>query len=308
MSDRIAVPPPGLPASDRSLAFLARRPRLVMTVTVLAGAFVGWVWLASMIAGMLAATDMATLGPGMAVFNHLNGFAELPEAVRAGLAVLCAPAAGELWGVSDAATVLAMWLMMVLAMMLPTAAPMLAAYADRAEAAIARGERPVSVLVPAAGYLTVWCGFALVATAAQWGLGALRAFNAAMGPMTLVLASTTLIAAGLYQFTPMKNACLTRCRLPGAFFDARWATRTASVYRLGFDQGLYCLGCCWALMAVMFAVGVMNVIWTAVLGLAMAIEKSTLNPWVSRVIGAVLIVWGAALLAASPVGVRLLHL
>ncbi|WP_407051391.1 DUF2182 domain-containing protein [Methyloraptor flagellatus] len=307
MTDHVA-PPPMLPAPDRGLAFLARHPRGLMLATVFVGAAIGWAWLAAMIAAMLAATDMAALGPGMELFNYFNGLTEIPESVRAGLAVLCAPAPGAAWSLGDVASVFAMWVTMVLAMMLPTAAPMLAAYAGRAEIAIAAGERPVSVLVPAAGYLTVWLGFAIVATGAQAGLTALRAFNAAMGPMTLVLGATTLLAAGVYQFTPLKQACLTRCRLPASFFAVRWSSETAQVYRLGLEQGLNCLGCCWALMAVMFAVGVMNVVWIAVLGLVMGLEKATLNPWVSRVIGVALIAWGLGLIAASPVGARLLHL
>lgn len=302
-----------LAASDRGLVWLARRPRPVMVATVGLGAAVGWGWLATVVGAMLATTDMATLGPGMGAFNLLNGFAGLPESVRAALAVICSPDGAHFgmpgsgaWGPGDLAVVFVMWVTMALAMMLPTAAPMLAAYADRAEAALAGGERPVSVLALAAGYMTVWIGFAAAATLGQWALTSLKALTPAMAPASLVLAGTTLVAAGLYQFTPMKNACLARCRAPAAFFFARWADRVSGVWRLGVEQGLYCFGCCWALMTVMFAVGVMNVVWIAVIGVVMLVEKTTLNPWISRAIGAALILWGLALLAASPVGQRLL--
>ncbi|MEJ1159352.1 DUF2182 domain-containing protein [Prosthecomicrobium sp. N25] len=306
---------PHLAAPDRSLAWLARRPRTVMIATVATGAALGWAWLAAVVGSMLASTDMATLGPGMGILNGLNGLAGLPESVRASIAVLCSPDGAHFgmpgagaWGPRDLAVVFLMWVMMALAMMLPTAAPMLGTYADIAEAAARKGERAVSVLVLAAGYLTVWVGFSALATLAQWGLTALRALTPAMAPASLVLAGTTLIAAGLYQFTPMKHACLVRCRSPMPFFFARWTERAAGVYRLGLEQGLFCFGCCWALMTVMFAVGVMNVVWIAVIGVAMAVEKTVSILWLSRAIGAALILWGAALLLASPVGARLLEM
>jgi predicted metal-binding membrane protein len=123
-----------------------------------------------------------------------------------------------------------------------------------------------------------------------------------MAPATLVLAGTTLVAAGIYQFTPAKLACLARCQRPILFPMDRRYESLGEVFRLGLVQGLLCLGCCWALMTVMFAVGVMNVLWIATLGLMMAIEKTVFNVWVPRAIGVVLIVWGLSLLAVSEPG------
>jgi predicted metal-binding membrane protein len=299
---------PHLSSPDRGLAWLAARPRHALWATVLVGAGLGWAALLAMVAGggMAGGGGLAALGPGMGVFDAIAGFASLPEPIRAGLKALCLPSTGAAWGASDLALVAAMWVTMAFAMMLPTAAPMLRTYADIAETAARKGERAVPVLVLAAGYLTVWIGFAVLATAAQWGLIELRLVTPAMAPASLVLSGTTLVAAGLYQFTPMKNACLTRCRAPFSYFFARWTTAPAAVYRQGLEQGLNCLGCCWALMAVMFAVGVMNLVWIALIGVAMAVEKATSGPWPSRVIGAALVVWGLAMLAASPPGQRLL--
>lgn len=288
------------------------RPHLAMLALVGLGTALGWAYLAAMVAAMVPEMDMTSFGPGMGVFNFFNRFDGLPPDVRAALAALCLPTGGHFgmpstgpWGVSDLALVFAMWVTMVAAMMLPTAAPMLSRVADTAEARRS-GAAPVALV--AAGYVGVWIGFAAVATLGQWGLTSLRMMSPAMGPVTLVLAATTLVAAGLYQFTPLKHACLVRCRRPVAYYDAAWTDRPGRFLRLGVDEGLNCLGCCAALMAVMFAVGVMNVVWIAVLGIVMFVEKTTLSIGASRAIGVLLVAWGLALAALSPAGQRLLGL
>lgn len=292
---------------------LGARPRLVMVAAVAVGTLAGWLYLGAMIAAMVPEMDMATFGPGMEAFNAFNRFAGLSPDLRAALAVMCLPVEAHFgmpgqgdWGVRDLSLVFIMWVAMAMAMMLPTAVPVFSTYAEEAEAKGARGERPASVLWLIAGYLTVWVGYSLIATLAQWGLTELRALNPAMGPASLMLAGSTLIAAGLYQFTPAKQGCLIRCQMPTRYIVANWSTDAKGVLRLGVEQGLFCLGCCFALMTVMFAVGVMNVIWIAVIGVAMIAEKTIAHPAVSRVIGGVLLVWGTALIWASPVGERLL--
>ena len=123
-----------------------------------------------------------------------------------------------------------------------------------------------------------------------------------MEPVADVLAGTTLVAAGIYQFTPAKAACLTRCQNPFPYFFSRWTDKTAGVFRLGLEQGLFCLGCCWALMIVMFAVGVMNVVAIAVLTLIMAIEKTVPLRWISHGVGVLLLAAGALVLLFSEPG------
>ena len=167
---------------------------------------------------------------------------------------------------------------MVLAMMLPTAAPMLSTYATLADTAVKRSEPVISVWVLAAGYLVVWLAFSVVASIAQIGLslaGTLTAFGA---PATMLLSGGVLLAAGIYQFTPAKLACLTKCQNPFLYFFSNWTTDRIGIFRLGLAQGLYCLGCCWALMAVKFAVGVMNLVWVAFLCALMVIEKNCRKP------------------------------
>ena len=107
------------------------------------------------------------------------------------------------------------------------------------------------------------------------------------------------MAAGLYQFTPAKHACLTRCQNPFPYFFSKWTDSPIGIFRIGVDQGLFCLGCCWALMTVMFAVGVMNLVWIAFLGALMVIEKSVPNRWVPRGIGVFLLTLGVLVLAGA---------
>jgi predicted metal-binding membrane protein len=152
-----------------------------------------------------------------------------------------------------------------------------------------------------AGYVTVWLGFAFGATALQAALARAALLDPAMAAASPLFSGAVFVAAGVYQFTALKHACLTRCQRPFPFFFANWSNAPRGVFRLGWRQGLYCLGCCWATMLAMFAVGVMNVIWMAALGLIMTAEKMTSTGRVSRVIGAVFIAIGAAFIMISTV-------
>lgn len=284
------------------------RLRVYLAVAVVAS--IGWAYLALIIADMLPRMDMASLGPGMQFFNEFNIFKGLPEEARAALAVLCLPSGSETFGMPsqgswtgmDFAVVLLMWVMMTLAMMLPSAAPMLATFAELSETKQRKFFLPLSVTILGLGYLTMWAGYSLVAASGQWLLTEARALSPVMAPATMVLTATTLIAAGLYQFTPSKRACLTRCQRPGPYFSARTASSYFGIYKLGLEQGLFCLGCCWALMAVMFAVGIMNIVWIAALGFFMATEKLIHATWFPRAVGVFLVVWGLIILTASPGG------
>ena len=166
-------------------------------------------------------------------------------------------------------------------MMLPTAGPMILTYAEIADTAARKREPAASPLVLTAGYVAVWLGFALAATALQFALTQPALLDAGRGESRW-LAGAIFIGAGLYQFSALKQACLTLCQRPFPFFFANWTAEPRGVFRLGLRQGLYCLGCCWALMLVMFAVGAMNVVWMAALGVVMTIEKMTTTARFSR--------------------------
>jgi predicted metal-binding membrane protein len=186
---------------------------------------------------------------------------------------------------------------MVLAMMLPTAGPMILTYAEIADTAARKGEPVVSPLVLIAGYLTVWLGFALAVALAQVTLTPAALPGAEGGG--LLLSGAALIGAGLYQFSSLKQACLTRCQRPFPFFFTRWTNEPRGVFRLGLLQGLYCLGCCWAMMLALFAVGAMNAVWMAALGVVMIIEKMTTTPRFARVAGLVFAAAGLGFVAVE---------
>ena len=187
--------------------------------------------------------------------------------------------------------VAAMWSAMMIAMMVPSAAPVILLYATvhrRSQ------DSPPATAAFLAGYLACWLGFSLLAAWLQ---------VAAASPMSMALGSqivsgTLLIAAGLYQLSPLKDACLGRCRSPAQFLARHYRPGPTGVVRLGLLHGAYCLGCCWLLMALLFVVGVMNIAWVAALTLLVAAEK--LLPggqWIARIAGAGLIAWGALLIA-----------
>jgi predicted metal-binding membrane protein len=270
---------------------LFARPKLIAAACVIALCALGWAALALIVTG----APGATFGP--------NASGLLPRLVDA----LCSPShahpglpAGA-WTVADAALVFLMWSAMALAMMLPSAAPMIYTYAEIAEAAARKREPIVSPLVIAAGYAAVWIGFAVAAAALQWALtrsGALDPAVAGTGPY---LAGALFLLAGLYQFSSLKHACLTQCQQPFPFFFRNWQTAPAGVFRLGLRQGLYCLGCCWAMMLLMFAVGTMNVVWMAGLGIVMAVEKLGATTRFTKLIGVAMIAAGVVLIARAVV-------
>jgi predicted metal-binding membrane protein len=260
-SSRPAVP-------DAFAAAVARRWRTITYVAIAAIAAIGWIVLARAAVGHGA----ATLGPGMATL------APLLERMGFEVAPYAAP---------DLAALFGMWLAMVLAMMLPTAAPTIAAHA-------AQGRNPGLV---GAGYLAVWAGVAVLATLLQAGLVEVGAYSPHMAPAGSALSASILIAAGIYQFTPLKGACLVRCRNPHV---AAAGGRTAfAAFRLGVEEGFACLGCCWTLMAVMFAAGLMNLVAMAVLGVLMGLEKVVSGFALTYATGIVLLIAGVGL-ASGP--------
>jgi predicted metal-binding membrane protein len=182
-------------------------------------------------------------------------------------------------------------------MMLPTAGPMILTYAEIADTAAHKREPVVSPLVLTAGYVAVWFGFAILAAMLQWMLARMGLLET--GSASRTVSGTLFIAAGLYQFSALKQSCLTQCQRPFPFFFSNWTEKPAGVFRLGLRQGLYCLGCCWAMMLVMFSVGTMNLVWMAVLGVLMTIEKLSATPRFSKTVGVAFVVAGFAMAAWS---------
>jgi predicted metal-binding membrane protein len=167
-----------------------------------------------------------------------------------------------------------MWLAMTLAMMIPTAAPMLSTYLDIAEAAKAKSMAIVSPLVLTAGYGAVWIIFALTAAFIQWSL----VVSGHSGFVDGRFAGLVLVGAGAYQFSSLKHACLSKCRMPMPYFLAHWTDRRTGVFRMGVEQGITCFGCCWPLMSLSFVAGLMNIAWMGAIGALMVLEKSVPQP------------------------------
>jgi predicted metal-binding membrane protein len=182
-----------------------------------------------------------------------------------------------------------MWWLMMAAMMLPSAAPAILLYA-RVREQRGAGGAVVQPWVFALGYLAVWLLFSVIAAEAQRTLA---------GPaMTLggpIFASTILVAAGVYQLSPLKGSCLRQCRSPAQFLSQHWSPGATGAVRLGLLHGAYCVGCCWMLMALLFVGGVMNFAWIAALTLIVGIEKVVpRGDLIGRAAGVALIAWGAA--------------
>jgi predicted metal-binding membrane protein len=222
------------------------------------------------------------------------GMAEIDEALQ--------PLPAAPWTLADALVVFVMWAVMMAAMMLPSATPMIllhATLARRANQRSAAGHAATGAF--ALGYLAVWIAFSVAATALQVALERAALLSPAMRTTSIALAGGVLIAAGIYQWTPLKHACLRHCRSPLAFVMAHWRPGTAGAWSMGLKHGSYCVGCCWLLMLLLFVGGVMNLGWIAGIALFVLLEKFVpAGHWVGRAAGLVLVGWGAAaLLAAS---------
>jgi predicted metal-binding membrane protein len=199
------------------------------------------------------------------------------------------------WSAGHFAFMLAMWVVMMIGMMTPSVAPMVLLYVEIGRQGAARGQPFASAGWFVAGYLLAWILFAVVATLAQWLLEWRAIVTPMMAGASRMLGGVVLAAAGLYQWLPVKQKCLTQCRAPLAFVQRHGGFQASArgSLRLGWLHGGYCIGCCWVLMALLFAFGVMNLIWIAGLMIFVLLEKVV--PWpraLSRVSGAVAIVVG----------------
>ena len=208
-----------------------------------------------------------------------------------------------MWSLGYSVIMLLMWWVMMVAMMTPSAAPMILLYARATRHAQHGGQLQPGVASTAAfagGYLLVWLGFSIGATLLMWMLERAGVSSATrMASTGAWLSGGLLIAAGLYQFSPLKNVCLRVCRAPAEFLSRHWRPGASGAMRMGFEHGAFCVGCCWVLMALLFVGGVMNLLWIAILAILVLAEKvAPAGFWISRVSGAVLIAWGVATLVA----------
>jgi predicted metal-binding membrane protein len=203
------------------------------------------------------------------------------------------------WSLGYGVLVFVMWAVMMVAMMLPSAAPVTLLVAGIARKRAASGsEAAMPTVLFVAGYLGVWVAFAALATLLQWQLEEARLLSDTMALASMAAAAAVLIAGGVYQWTPLKQACLRHCRSPLEFLLFHWRDGAAGAFVSGVRHGAFCLGCCWMLMALLFVGGVMNLAWIGGIALLVLIEKvSPWGGWTGRATGAVMIAWGVGTLA-----------
>lgn len=208
------------------------------------------------------------------------------------------------WSPTEFVLVFVMWSVMMVGMMTPSAAPMILIYARVGRQATLQGKSLAATGFFATGYLLAWVTFSLVATLAQWSLHKGLLLTPMMASASAAFSGAVLVAAGVYQWTPAKQACLRHCQTPIAFIlqhgGFRRTPRGSLV--LGFRHGLYCIGCCWTLMALLFVGGVMNLLWIAVISVLVLAEKVIpAGRGLSRVAGAVLVLGGLWMLGNTVV-------
>jgi len=205
------------------------------------------------------------------------------------------------WSIAYGFVVFAMWAVMMVAMMLPSAAPVTLLVANIARQRAAKsGAFGAGTALFVFGYLGVWFAFAAAATLLQWGLDEAGLMSDTMALANQVAAGIVLLVAGIYQWTPLKETCLRHCRSPLDFLLFHWREGRLGAFLSGLGHGAFCLGCCWMLMALLFVGGIMNLAWIAAIALLVLIEKTLpWGGWMGRLVGIVLVLWGAATLAMA---------
>ena len=280
--------------ADAAAEALLRRDRTVLIAGLLLLGALSWAWLLRGAGMEMSAWQMSQA----ALFPHLG--ADAPMSMEPGSMPMepgAMDAAG--WSVGRVAMMVAMWWVMMIAMMLPSVAPMVLLHAR----AVRHGQRrgriapgPVPTVWFLAGYLLVWLGFSLAAVALQWLLERSGALSGTMlWSQSRWLSAGVLAAAALYQFSPLKGMCLAHCQAPAEYLSTHWRPGAIGALGMGIGHGAYCVGCCWALMALLFVGGLMNLVWIAALAAFVLAEKLLpAGQAVSRIAALVLAVWAVA--------------
>ena len=257
------------------LETMLQRDRTVLIAGLVAVALVAWVSLCSMVWKTTATGTTGAMGMT----------SEMAMPVMQG------------WGAIEILLLFVMWAVMMVAMMVPSIAPLLLMFAwahRRMGGNRVMGSAGILLL----GYVLVWAGFSVLATLVQWGLHKAALLSSMMVSTSSVFGGLLLMAAGIFQFTPLKRACLAHCRSPLSFLMSHWQKGRLGTFIMGVKHGAYCVGCCWLLMTLLFTVGVMNLFWMAVIAVLVLAEKVTTNgDVIGRIAGGTLIVAGVALIA-----------
>ena len=276
------------------LESVLRRDRLVVVIALVAVIVLSWVYVLAGAGMGMSAFEMTRMTQPVGVIDSTQP--SVQGMSMGGTAVGGTMVTGA-WTVGYAVVIFFMWWVMMFGMMLPSAAPLLLLFARMMRKEKDKGAPYVPTGVFALGYVIMWAAFSAIATGAQWGLEASGLLSGIMVGTSAVLGAGLLIAAGVWQLTPWKNACLRHCRSPIGFLSAHWRPGRTGAFKMGLVHGAFCLGCCWFLMALLFYGGVMNLYW--IIGLALYILIEKLLPAGARIgqlTGVILIAWGATLL------------
>jgi predicted metal-binding membrane protein len=243
--------------TDATLATVLRRDRTIVAATLIVLIALAWAYV------LWLAADMDMGGMDM------TGFRMIPAGIG-----LMMPVAAP-WQPIEFAFVFAMWAVMMVGMMTPSVAPLILIYARVGRQAAAQQQPFAASAWLALGYLLAWIGFSFIATLAQWAVERIGWLTPTMESASGVFGGLILIAAGFYQWTPVKDSCLRQCQAPLQFIQRHGGFRADALgsLALGGRHGLYCVGCCWVLMALLFVGGVMNVLWVAAIMIVVLIEK-----------------------------------
>ena len=269
-------------ADTTVLEAVLRRDRFVVIGGLVAVILVAWVWI--------------VLGAG-------TGMSAVAMTQMAGMPGMDMMMERAVWTPAYASLIFAMWWVMMVAMMLPGAAPMVLLFARANRAQKARDRPYVATGIFAAGYLAAWGGFSALAAGLQWGLEQLELLSPMMTTTSWWLGGAILLAAGLWQLTPVKRVCLRHCRSPLSFLAQKWRPGRIGAFRMGLEHGTFCLGCCWFLMGLLFFGGIMNLLWIAGLAVYVLLEKTIpLGHWVGRAAGIAAASCGVLMLASAAAG------
>jgi predicted metal-binding membrane protein len=274
-------------SASRSLTeALLRRDRLIVIVGLVVVTAAAWTYVLAGAGMGMSAAEMTSMEAG----SRLWGLGRVT-------ATVIAPTEPQPWSFGYAVLMVTMWWVMMIAMMLPSASPMILLFA----AINSQQREQRSPFVPtgvfALGYLLAWLGFSIAATGLQWGLEQLTLMSPMMASASRPFSGAVLIAAGVYQLTPLKHACLRHCRSPVEFLTTHWRKGVSGALRIGLKHGAFCAGCCWVLMGLLFVGGVMNLFWIGGIALLVLIEKmAPAGNWVGSIAGIVFTLWGGAVI------------
>ena len=254
--------------SESSVESLLKRDRLVIAVGIVGLTALAWAYL------VYLARDMGGMDQGMMMAQMRS------------------------WTIADFGFMFLMWAVMMVGMMVPTAAPMVLLFAANSRRLREQQQPYVPTAVFLSGYVVVWSGFAVAATAGNWALHVNDLLSSMMGESaSAYLGGGLLIAAGLFQLSPLKYVCLKHCRSPLSFLTNDWREGSWGAFNMGLRHGAFCVGCCWILMGLLFVLGIMNLIWIAALAAFVLLEKvAPAGQYVGMTAGILLIIWGVLLI------------